>query len=156
MTGRHEVGRLKRRLDAIFDRARQIQDDEVRADLSRFLCILISGWFEKSLRELLLEFVRRTAAAPIQNYMRVSLDRLTNIKKGKLLDTLGSFDARWRDEFDGFLIDQREAALTSIVALRNDIAHGGAAAISFATVREYYSSIEEIVERLADRLDPLD
>jgi hypothetical protein len=153
VTGRNEVRRLQRKLDAAFDRARQVTDDEVRSDLARHLCILVSGWFEKSVAELLLNF-SRSSPKPVVTYVENSLRWLTNVRKDRLLDTLGAFDARWRDEFDRFVVDEYEAALNSVVALRNDIAHGGAASISFATISAYYGRIEEIVDRLSDRLDP--
>lgn len=113
----------------------------------------MSGWFEKSVAELLLNFSRRSPK-PVVTYVENSLRWLTNVRKDRLLDTLGAFDARWRDEFDEFVVDEYEAALNSVVALRNDIAHGGPASISFATINEYYLRIDEIVERLAERLDP--
>jgi len=51
-------------------------------------------------------------------------------------------------------VDEYEAALNSVVALRNDISHGGSAAPSFGSIEKYYKRIDEIVEKLEDRLDP--
>jgi len=113
----------------------------------------VSGWFEKSLAELLLEFSRKSPK-PVVSYIESTLRRMTNVRKDRLLDVLGSFDARWRDEFDKFVIDEHEAALNSVVALRNDIAHGGTAALSFGSMEKYYKRIDEIVAKLEDRLDP--
>lgn len=154
MTGRNEVRRLQKRLDSAFERARKVQDDEIRSDLARYLCILVSGWFEKAVVELLLEFSRRSSPPQLVSYLEVTLRRLTNVRKERLLDVLGTFDVRWRDEYEKFVIDEREAALNSVVALRNDIAHGGVASISFASISQYYAKIGEVVDSLADRLDP--
>lgn len=154
MRGRSEVRRLQRRVDDVLQRATAATDEEVRSDLSRYLCVLISGWFENSLAELLLEFSRRNAAVPVQNYLTFSLERLTNVNKERLLQTLGAFDQRWREEFDQYIVDKREAALSTIIALRNDVAHGGGATVSYARVVGYYRSIEEIMDKLIDHLDP--
>jgi RiboL-PSP-HEPN len=153
VTGRSEVRRLQKRLDAIFQRARETKDDEIRSDLARFLCILVSGWFEKSLVELLLQF-SRSSRAPVVSYIQNSLGRLTNVRSDRLFDVLGSFDAKWREEFEKIVVDEHEAALNSVIALRNDISHGGSATVSFATISAYYARIDEIVTSLADRLDP--
>ena len=154
MTGRNEVKRLQKRLDLAFERARHVQDDEVRSDLARHLCILVSGWFEKSLVELLLQFARRSSPQQVVSYLESELRWLMNVKSDRLLATLGKFDAKWRMLFEEVVIDDREAALNSVVALRNDIAHGGSASISFASINQYYLKIAEVVDELSDVLDP--
>jgi hypothetical protein len=71
------------------------------------------------------------------------------------LDTIGGFDAGWRAEYDTFVADEREAALNSVVALRNDIAHGGGAGITLARISNYWNAIQEIVDHMENKFDPL-
>jgi hypothetical protein len=60
MNGRAEVWRLKQRLDATFERAGRVGSDlELQSDFARYLCVLVSGYMEKAVVELVLEHSRR-------------------------------------------------------------------------------------------------
>ncbi len=157
MIGRAEVERQRARLNATFARAAAGGggDPELQADLARYLCVLVSGFFEKAFVELLVTYARGAGSPALRGHVQVTLERLTNVNKKRLLDTVGGFDAGWRTEYDGFISDAREAALNSVVALRNDIAHGGGAGITLARIRDYWAAIQEIVEHLENKFDPL-
>ena len=156
MRGRHEVDRLKRLLDNTFSRVDQLGTDlEVRSDLARYLCVLVSGYVENAVVELILAHCARQAAPSVQRYVESTLERFTNVNREKLLQLVGTFDSDLLVKLENYIVDEREAALNSVVALRHQIAHGGSAGISYARIREYYSSIQEIVEYLSDLLDPV-
>ena len=150
MSAVREVALRKRQIDATFARARGLASapdaDAIQADYARHLCILLSGFVEKSLADIVLEYAREKAAATIRSYMESVLARLTNVDKERLLQLVGSFDAVWRDEIDAFVIDEKQAALNSIVGLRNNIAHGGGGGISLLQVEKYWFTIQEIVD----------
>jgi len=147
-----QVELRKRRLAAVFERALSIsaQSEELRADYARHLCVLLSGFLEKSIAEIIVQYANGKAASPLRAYVETSLRRLTNIDKDRLLNLIGSFDARWREQLDAFVVDERQAAINSIVGLRNDIAHGGGGSISLLQVEKYWKSIQEIVDKLAE------
>ena len=156
MTGRHEVERLRKRLVATFARIDRLGTDlEIRADFARHLCVLVSGFFENAVVELLLAYCSRCCHPGIVRYVESRLEWFTNANREKLLQLLGSFDPAWRTELEAFVIDERDAALNSVVALRNDIAHGGSGNVSYVQIKLYYERIEEIIDKLADMLDPV-
>jgi len=74
MTGRAAVLSDQQRLDAIFARARTLQHDpELLSDFARYLCILVSGYLEKSLAELVFRTRSessgaKSAAVPGEQY----------------------------------------------------------------------------------------
>jgi hypothetical protein len=72
------------------------------------------------------------------------------VDKERLLVVIGSFDQRWREELDTFVSDQRQAALNSVVGLRNDIAHGGGGSLSLGQVEKYWTSIQEVTDKLEE------
>ena len=151
-----EVARLKRRLDTTFGRIDQLGVDlEVRSDFARYLCVLVSGYFEKAVIELVLAHSARQSAPSVQSYVEASLDRFTNVHSEKLLQLLGSFDPEWRENLQAFIRDEREAALNSVIAIRHQIAHGESTGISFVQIRSYYAFVQEIVNFLTDLLDPI-
>ena len=100
--------------------------------------------------EIILEYAREKGPAQLRGYLEFSLRRLTNVDRDRLLNIVGSFDAGWRTEMEKFVIDERQAAINSIVGLRNDIAHGGGSSLSLRQVAKYWQGVQEIVDKLAD------
>jgi hypothetical protein len=157
MTGRSEVSRLKARLDATFERGRLIgthADLETQADFARYLCVLVSGYLEKSLSELIQEHSRQHGGPTLQRFVEKSTRRFTNTNCQKLKDLLGSFNADWRSKLDAVLIDELKDAIDSVISLRHLIAHGGSAGVTLSRVREYYLQIQVVVDEISDLCAP--
>jgi len=135
MTGRAEVTRLKQRLDATFQRVAGIGSDlELQSDFARYLCVLVSGYLERAVAELVLEYARRSGSPSLQRFVELNTRRFTNANAERLQNLLGSFDPDWRQTLESFLVDELKDAVDSIVNLRNTIAHGGSVGL---TVRDY-------------------
>lgn len=147
-----DVELRKRRLTAVFGRATQLaglpDPGAVEADYARHLCVLISGFVERSLAEIILAYATGKTPAPLRSYLETSLRNLTNVNKERLLFLVGSLDANWRAELDAFVVDERQAALNSIVGLKNEIAHGGGSSVSLNQVVRYWVAIQEIVDKV--------
>jgi hypothetical protein len=155
VTGRHEVARLKLRLDNTFSRVNQLGTDlEARSDFARYLCILVSGYFESAIYELILSYCSRTASPQNQRYVASQLERFTNANRERVLQLLGNFDPVWRTRFESVIVDEREAALNSVIGLRNRIAHGDSVGITYSQITLYSERIETIVRELVALLDP--
>ena len=153
-----EIDFRRRQLEALFQRAERLSGmndmQETQADYARHLCVLVSGFVEKSMAELIVNYAQGKSPAPIRSYVESSLKRLANVDKERLLQIIGSLDANWRNELDAYVQDERQAALNSIVGLRNDIAHGGGGSVSLRAVRQYWTSVQEIVEMVETLLMP--
>jgi len=149
-----EVELRRRRIAAVFERAQRVggagDPTEFQADYARYLCVLISGFVERALAEIILAYAQTKAAQPLRAYLEATLRRLANVDKERLLMLIGSLDARWREELELFVVDQRQAALNSVVGLRNDIAHGGGGSLSLGQVSKYWVSIQEIVDKVEE------
>ncbi len=155
MNGRFAITRLEQRLDRTFSRVDQLGADlEIRADFARYLCILVSGYVEKAVVALVLAYCRTTSSPNVQRYVESRIKRLANVNKESLLQLMGNFDTDWRTQIEAFVTDEREAALNSVVDLRNQIAHGNPVAVSFNQIRDYYAHIRDIISKLANLLDP--
>ena len=155
MTGRAEVARLKKQLDATFERAKQLSvasDLELQSDFARYLCVLVSGYFERAIIELILEHARTSGGATLQRFVERRTRRFANANCDRILDLLGSFDADWRLNLDTFLkedIDDVKEAINSIVSLRNRIAHGAPVPVTYHRVRDYYVRVQVAVDQVA-------
>ncbi len=126
MTGRAEVARLKQRLDATFARVRGASGDlELQSDFSRYLCILVSGYLEKSVSELVLAHASRSRSPSLQRFVDQRTKQFTNAKPQRLKELLNDFDPDWRTSFEAAVVDDVKAAVESVVDLRNKIACQG-------------------------------
>jgi len=156
MNGRAEVIRLKQRLDATFKRVSDLDDDlELQSDFARYLCVLVSGYLETAVAELVLEHARNAGRPSLQRFVELKTRRFTNANAQRLKDLLGSFDTDWRGSLETLLVDDLKDAVDSIVGLRNRIAHGDSVGVTFQRVSDYYRRIQRVVERIADLCVPI-
>ncbi|MBZ0145793.1 MAG: hypothetical protein K8F56_19700 [Rhodocyclaceae bacterium] len=126
-------------------------DPEHQADYAKYLCILVSGFVETAFEELAIEHCRRRASPTVLSFAARKLARPQNLKAEPLLRLLGSFEASWRVELEGFLAGERKDALDSLVDLRNKIAHGDTVTVSLIAVKRYYKAVREVVEFIENR-----
>lgn len=155
MTGRFEVARLRRRLENTFARGPASDADiEVQSDFARYMCVLVSGFFENALIALLLDLAARRSAPEITLFVERQLDYWTNPHCEKIATLLGDFDSSWKTAAEAYLVDERKAAVNSLVALRHKIAHGESVGTSIAQVRAYYATVLDVVAFVADLVDP--
>jgi len=157
MTGRAEVSRLQTQLNATFDRGRRlaaVADLETQSDFARYLCVLVSGFLEKAVAELVLEHSRRSAGPTLQRYVEANTRRFTNANSQRLKDLLGSFSPDWRSRLDAILVDESKDAVDSVVGLRHLIAHGGSAGVTYSRINEYYKRIRLVVDEIAGLCAP--
>lgn len=156
MTGRAEVERLRQRLEATFDRAKSLSTEtEIASDFARHLCVLLSGFLEQAVKELLLEYVRHKSDPRVQKHVERGLQRFANPKVEKLLQVFGSFDKTWRQDLEVYLVDERRDAVNGVVDQRNKIAHGDYTGITLSGARDYYGQIKKVVDHLADICLPM-
>ena len=154
LLGRHEVARRKARLESTFA---AIERADLSPDLishyARYLCVLVSGHAEQSLKELILQYSRLRSEARITKYTGTQLKRFQNVDVDKLRQLIESFDTAWWDDLEARHLDELDA-FRSVAATRNQIAHGGDAGITLANVRQYFEQISVVLGELAKLFDP--
>lgn len=152
MIGRAAIHSHRQRIDAAFARSATIAsvDAELSADHAKYLCILVSGFIEKSLAEIVLEHARRVSAPSVQKFVETNTARFTNANSKKVLELLGSFDSDWRYKVEQVLVDQYKDAFDSVVGLRHQIAHGHSVGVTYARIKQYFVAIAEIIDFIQD------
>jgi hypothetical protein len=112
-------------------------EPEEQADWAKYLSVLVSGYLEQALKEILLEFAGQQKAVRLQSYITGTWPESRNMKPGNIKAILNHFDPNWAVQFDEW-IDTREqyrSEITSLIASRNDIAHGKEANTTGVTLR---------------------
>jgi len=156
MTGRGEVSRLKRRLDATFERAPPpTAEIELQSDFARYLCVLVSGFLENAIVALVLDFAQRRSSTEIAAFVERELGYWTSPNSEKICSLLGSFSPDWRKQSELFLVDERKEGVNSLVALRHKIAHGESVGTSLSQVKAYYATVVRVLDFIADLIEPL-
>ncbi|WP_134163381.1 HEPN domain-containing protein [Pseudomonas citronellolis] len=141
---------LQDTLDATFLRAEKVDlsETELRADLARHLCVLVSGFLDQTIKNFTIEYVKKRASPTITHYISNSITNLTNLKSSKLSSHLLAFDASWKIKVEKLIAEERKDAIDSLVTLRHGIAHGKPGDVTLARVKSYYKEILKVVDEI--------
>ena len=143
-----DLHQLSTKLDNVFKMTDAVVDDEIKGHLSRYLCILTSGYLEEALKLLLRDYVYQRASRNIHDYISSQLHDVTNLKHEKIASILGQFNGDWRDEFIKKISPEEKDALDSIYSNRNQIAHGQNTGISYVNMKDWYKQVQIVVSKL--------
>lgn len=143
-----KIDQQERKLDDLFAYFQSVEDDELRAYLSKFLCVRASGFIESSFKNLIYDYIQGTSPQPIQKFVTNKLKTVTNLNYNKLISVVTSLNKDWANELENLINDEQRAALNSVVSNRNNIAHGENDSISYDLMKNYYRSIKEVVAHL--------
>jgi len=151
MTPKSVVG-YKQRLDHLFSRVAALSyDSELQAHWACYLCVLVSGFLEVSVSALYEEYARDTANANTADYVSSQLSRFRNPNMARILELTRRFSRQWEECLRMQTQGQLKDAVDSIVALRNQIAHGVYTTLTYQRMWSYYACVVKVVD-LIDRL----
>ncbi|MYC47061.1 MAG: hypothetical protein F4X45_01835 [Chloroflexi bacterium] len=138
-------------LDEVFDRAsKMLADPDVQADYARYLCVLVTGYLERSVRKTILDFVDLHGNPRFSRYIEWSLRPARNMRAKEILDILKRFDDGWKLALEGKLTLRHREAIGSVYANRNKIAHGEDVDLAYRQIRADYDLVKEAVRFLED------
>lgn len=145
---------LSSRLDRVFESSKSITDDEIKSHYSRYLCVLISGYLEESIKVIIRVYISTRTHPTITNYVNSSTNKLTNLNSEKISNILNLFNSAWKDSFEALLTDEEKDSVNSVVANRHLIAHGQNVGVTYVTVSEWYKNIKKVVEKISIIVNP--
>lgn len=137
---------FKQKIDNIFSLVKSIDNDETKSALSKYLCILVSGYIELNLKETILEYAATKSNPTIQNYIEYTIKKMTNLKTSKLIDKLKQFNTDWGNQLEIEINPEQKDAVDAIIANRNNIAHGKDVGISYSRISDYYKRTQEVIK----------
>lgn len=140
------------RLDHAFIIADNIADDEIKSHLAKYLCVLTSGYLEESIRIIIEQYASQKASPEIVYYISNAIKGFTNLNSEKIESFLCTFNPKWGENFCNFLTDEERAAIDSIRANRNRIAHGKNVGVSYIIVKNWYKDVKCIINDLRSLL----
>lgn len=150
-----EASQHKDRLDGLFKQVGEVSDINLRGHWARYLCVLVSGFIEVSIRAILTEYVKSRADTSVANYVIQDLNRFRNPNMERILQTLGAFNSTWADNVRERTEAESElkAAIDTIIANRNGIAHGENVGITYTTIQNHYRNAVSVIELIEEQCD---
>jgi hypothetical protein len=146
-----EITRQRQRLDELFQKAKKIPDPELQSHWSRYLCVLVSGFLENSVRITYTEYARIRADVSVAEFVNNRLRQFQNPKMGSILELTGSFSQEWRYRLEEDTSGQLSESVNSIVGNRHKIAHGESVGLSLQTLMQYYGDALRVVALLREQ-----
>jgi len=120
---------------------------------SRYLCVLVAGFLETSVRSIYSDFARKSASGKVANYVEAKLRPTLNLKMSGILQLTRAFSPEWAEQLSKNTEGERKAAVDSIVANRNQIAHGQPVEITYGRIKRYYDKVVEVLELIENHCD---
>lgn len=140
----------RQRIDNLFKKVALFEELEIKSEWSKYLCILVSGFIEESLRVLLEKYCENKASANIQKFVGKKINDITNCKTEKIKRILLEFSSDWANEFTNKINDQIKTAIDNVVENRHKIAHGKSIGMSYHNISSYYNNVKKAVEILEE------
>ena len=136
-----------------------LSEFEAKAHWAKYVCVLVSGYIEQAVKEVLLEHSAQSAAPRVSSYVEKTWPISKNMACSSISEILGHFDTRWSENFATWIDEkeERKKEINEIVAWRNSIAHGkesstnnvtiGSVATKFSSACELVDFVEELSRR---------
>lgn len=147
---RYKLENQEKKLDELLASIDSVQDDELKAHLSKYFCVRISGYLENVIKILVAIYIEKGCPQPVSNFVLQDIKGLTNLSEEKLLKFLSKFSGDWGEKFQEKISEKQLESLNSIISNRNSIAHGQQDNISYKMIGQYYIDLKEIVRALKD------
>lgn len=147
---RQLINSRQHRLDNLFGEYKTlpIPRTELRSNWSRYLCVLVSGFLEVSVRHIYTSYAEDKSDPKTAKYVYSKLKRFTSPKMKNIIRLTAMFDQAWADDLKDLTDEKLKYSVDSIVANRHQIVHGENNNISYSRIKDYYEDAKEVIEIL--------
>jgi hypothetical protein len=147
--------KYKNRIIYLFKSYEKVQDLESQSHNAKYLAVLVSGYLEQAVKELLLHYASHGARPQISRYIEETWPTSRNMTVKNIVTILKQFNITWSENFLSWLEqkDDRQKNINSIVSWRNGIAHGqewNTTGVTLVSVRIAFSTITDLVSFIED------
>jgi hypothetical protein len=148
-----EVVQYESKLDNLFSTVNSLDDFELQAHWAKYLCVLCSGYLEKSVRSLYSDYVHKRSSPQISKFVGKKLGGFQNAKVEKIVALAKTFDDEWASELDSQTQGQIKDAVNSIISNRHNIAHGQDTRITVARVHGWHKESRKLINIIETHCD---
>ncbi|TMO72594.1 HEPN domain-containing protein [Pseudoalteromonas aurantia] len=169
--------KYKTRIKHLFSIYSENPNTETQAEDAKYLAVLVSGYLEQAIKEVLLEYSSSTSAPNVSKYIKDSWPTSRNMNVENIKNILKQFNEEWADKFSDWLVEHnglngceqgstkrksvkkadRKSDVNTIVSWRNYIAHGQESKttnVTLVSVKEKFNTINELVAFIEGLVKP--
>jgi len=151
----HSVQQSKQKLDSIFKLVESLPDDpETKAHWARYLCVLVSGFIENSVRSLYIQYAQNKSAPYVSAYVARNLGQFQNPKMQNIVNLAHSFSPAWGKELKDATDGELKDAIDTVVSNKNNIAHGKDVQITLIGIKNYYARAWKVLGIIDNHCNP--
>jgi len=125
-----------------------IGDPEVKAYLTYYLCIRVSGFLEDCVRSVFSEYVDGNSQNYVKTFVGEKLRKIPNPTWSAIVSLAKDFNDNWSIQLKSNVEKPSTDAVDSIVYNRNIIAHGGTSSITLSELENYYKAAINVINEL--------
>ena len=124
---------------------------------AKYLAVLVSGYLEQAVKELLLGFASQGSRPQISRYIEETWPISRNMNTKSIQEILYQFNSSWAEKFINWLeeAENRKGDINSIVTWRNSIAHGqesNTTGVTLVSVKAKFVTVKSLIGFIEDTL----
>lgn len=149
MFNNSELNNQYSKIDSLINQAKQLEpDDELRSHLTKYICVLCSGFIENSIYHTFCDIAENSCnPSVVLTYAKSQLYKIQNANSEKIRALAKSFNPDWHDVIRDYLQeDNRGAAINYILKDRHNIAHGRDSDITIGNLEGYLNKTVEVIK----------
>lgn len=146
-----ELNRQYGRITTLIEKAKQFEpDDELRSHLTKYICVLCSGFIENAVYHAFSDIADKSCTpSVVLTYAKTQLYKIQNANAEKIRELTKSFNPNWHDGIRDFLqAENRGSAINYILKDRHNIAHGRDSDITIGKLETYFKKTVEVIRYL--------
>ena len=144
MFNNSELNSQYSKISSLINQAKQLEpDDEMRSHLTKYICVLCSGFIENSVYHTFSDIAENSCnPSVVLTYAKSQLYKIQNANSEKIRALAKSFNPDWHDTIRDFMQEEnRAAAINYILKDRHNIAHGRDSDITIGKLEGYLNSM---------------
>ena len=144
------------RINQLIIKAKELEpDDELKSHLTKYICVLCSGFIENSVFHAFSDIAESSCApSVVLTYTKSQLFKIQNANSEKIRALAKSFNPDWHDPLRDYLQEEnRGSAINYILKDRHNIAHGRDSDITIIKLESYLNKTVEVIKFIEDELN---
>ena len=143
---------LETSIDSTYQEALELADEN-QFRLAQLMTIWVSGYLEVTCRDVLLTYTERKSDEAVARFVGQNLQRMRGPNTEEIFKLVRSFDKDRANELKEFFQGRIKESVDGVVALRNQIAHGGPANTTIANVKTQFEDSKRLAGKLKELFD---
>lgn len=125
-----------------------VGDPVIKAYLTYYLCIRVSGFIEDCVRSIFSDYADANSQNAVTTFVVEKLRKFPNPTWSAIVSLAKDFNDNWSVQLKANVSKTYSDAVDTIVSNRNIIAHGGTSSITLSELKTYYKNVLNVIDEL--------